>query len=538
MVNRLLLIIAVLAVLGDEAAWCGLGEDAMTLIIAGDPDRALDVAQPAAEEGDVVAQYAMALIHKDKGPIRDDAEAAKWSQTAWKSALSGAKNGDPRSQFVLGGLHRAGIGVEKNEGESEAWWIKASTRGYAPAQFTLARSLRTGAGGAKDDEQRVVWFKKSAEQWFAPAQHELGTAYRDGRGVSKDERQALSWLRKAAERGFAPAQASLGYMYLEGRGTAKDDIQAVAWFKQSAKQGWAPAQYGMGALYLSGRGVAKDEREAAAWFRKAVKSGYLAAQDQLERLVKSEPQEEPGPPARSRKVARAEHRAARVARAVPVMRLPPVAPALTAEPEKPVAPPQQVVSAPPAEPEPPVEPSPPVRPESSRRAASLAVSWDDFEANYSRICRPGAAFPIPPEFDIYPTREERRYECDDGYMSVVGLGSDIFQIDSPVSWRKSSVLGIDLGMTIRGALFAGYMTANNIRGGESRGKTPKAFFAFAAKQSEAVQRGLGKTPAARFDVSFGDLSFVFWFDRADGAVLHVLTLPAENLRAIKSLKPR
>jgi hypothetical protein len=63
----------------------------------GDRTTALRLSQPLAEQGDARAQSLLGFIHyNDRGGLRDDAEAAKWSRLA-------ADQGDAAAQFRLAG---------------------------------------------------------------------------------------------------------------------------------------------------------------------------------------------------------------------------------------------------------------------------------------------------------------------------------------------------------------------------------------------------------------------------------------------------
>lgn len=225
---------------------------------------------------------------------------------------------DAGSAYRLAELYRLGEGVEQNDLEALAWYIKAALLGSVDARnmvgvlmkqgkgvpehpeadlTTLKQKaddgdgaaccvygiiLRTGWGCEADYSEAIAYLTKGAVEYrHAGCMNNLGVMYTHGLGVSQDDVVAVEWYRKAAEQGDASAQKNLGSMYRDGYGIEKDEAQAFEWYHKASEQGYASAQNNLGLMYLNGTGVAKDDSRAVEWFRTAANKGYGEAQFSL-----------------------------------------------------------------------------------------------------------------------------------------------------------------------------------------------------------------------------------------------------------------
>ena len=198
--------------------------------------------------------------------------------------LRQADSGDPDSQYNLGQLYSAGIGVPKDYSQACVWFEKAAAQGLAMAQFRLGVLYYNGQGVDQNYDQARVWFEKAAAQGHAMSQYNLGTQYKHGEGVRQDHDQARYWIEKAAKQGQPNAQANLGLMYKRGEGIAQDYDEARTWFEKAASQNNDGAQCQLGFMYYFGQGVAQDYVKAREWFEKAALQGLDGAQRALGNL--------------------------------------------------------------------------------------------------------------------------------------------------------------------------------------------------------------------------------------------------------------
>jgi hypothetical protein len=160
--------------------------------------------------------------------------------------------------------------------------------------------------------------------------------------------------------------------------------------------------------------------------------------------------------------------------------------------------------------------------ESVRQPVPLAISIGVFEQSISEYCEFESTGPIRAEFDIYPTKEERRYECTNEPQFVVSFNDKVYQFDVRFNWRTGSIQGYDLAELVKTGGSDGYAAAKR--------SPTKAFNDYISKTSKSVSNALEKDPTEHIDTTFMDVAFVFWLE---GDFIHILTLPAQNLKLIK-----
>ncbi|MCX5789342.1 MAG: protein kinase family protein [Elusimicrobia bacterium] len=137
----LLAVAGVLLLTGRPAAAAPLDE-AFAAYQAGAYGKAAALFRAAAERGNQVAQYNLALLYQaGEGVARDDAEAVVWFRKA-------AEQGDAKAQNELGVVLVSGRGTPRDPVEASRWFEKAAAQGNGDAQFNLdalRRSSRTQA---------------------------------------------------------------------------------------------------------------------------------------------------------------------------------------------------------------------------------------------------------------------------------------------------------------------------------------------------------------------------------------------------------
>jgi len=149
-----------------------------------------------------------------------------------------ADDGNATAQSGLARAYFLGLGVPKDDSEVVRWARKAAEQNRPSAQFGLGFMYESGRGVAKDDAEAVRWFRKAADQNHTLAQAELGFMYMNGRGVPKDDAEAVRWFRKAVGQNNPVAQNNLGVMYEFGRGgLQKDRSEAISWYRKAAAAG-------------------------------------------------------------------------------------------------------------------------------------------------------------------------------------------------------------------------------------------------------------------------------------------------------------
>ena len=71
--------------------------------------------------------------------------------------LRSAQSGDDQSQFYLGALYSAGVGVPRSDPEAFRWFSCAANQGHSHAMLILAGLYATGRGVTKDNMKAYKW---------------------------------------------------------------------------------------------------------------------------------------------------------------------------------------------------------------------------------------------------------------------------------------------------------------------------------------------------------------------------------------------
>ena len=81
-----------------------------------------------------------------------------------------AEQGNMVAQYALGVMYDLGEGVSKDPKQAVKWYSLAAEQGYALAQYNLGIIYEIGEGVLQDTEQAVKWYSRAAEQDYALAQ--------------------------------------------------------------------------------------------------------------------------------------------------------------------------------------------------------------------------------------------------------------------------------------------------------------------------------------------------------------------------------
>lgn len=193
-----------------------------------------------------------------------------------------AEDGDARAQFNVGLLYDEGLGVEKDPQQARQWWSKAAEQGLLAAGYNLALlELEQAASedGEGDLETALAHLRQTAEAGHLPARYTLGKVYQYGIGVEEDREAAFENIRLAAEGGFAKAQYNLGKAYRDGDGVEQDAEKAVEWFRRAALRGHPGAQDHYARRLFTGEGVEKDPVQAMTFAVLAMRAGVDDAKE-------------------------------------------------------------------------------------------------------------------------------------------------------------------------------------------------------------------------------------------------------------------
>ncbi len=150
---------------------------------------------------------------------------------AIEAKMPAAEAGNVQAQYELARLYHNGDFIEPDLKAAFRWYSKAAGKGHAGAQYSLGRLYARGEAVRQDYFRAAEWYRLAANFGrHAGAQFELGNLYFKGQGVPHGYAEALAWYKKSARRGHPVAQHLLGAMYAEGWAGAFDPVEAYTWF--------------------------------------------------------------------------------------------------------------------------------------------------------------------------------------------------------------------------------------------------------------------------------------------------------------------
>ncbi|MBX3532255.1 MAG: sel1 repeat family protein [Rhizobiaceae bacterium] len=242
---------------------------------------ALNLALPRARDGDAAAQtLAAEILSRGLGVKRDEAEAAKWYQSA-------AEQNVPEAQFQYALMLLDGRYVGKDPDQAFALMEEAANSGNRYAQFNFAQLLLDRARSADDEKRAAEYFEMAANSGLADAQFAMAQLRANGSGGrDQDLAAARRWLELAARANFDTAQLEYGTWLVEGRGGKLDEPTGFQWIQRAAQSGNVAAQSRLAKLHYLGLGTAPDTELASAWYILARRAGLAdpMLEDMLEGL--------------------------------------------------------------------------------------------------------------------------------------------------------------------------------------------------------------------------------------------------------------
>jgi TPR repeat protein len=101
----------------------------------------------------ILAIFCCALLANTAGAKADPSS----DQDMASRYLRSAQSGDDESQFYLGALYSAGIGVPRSDPEAFRWFSRAADQGHSHAMLILAGLYATGRGVTKNNVKAYKW---------------------------------------------------------------------------------------------------------------------------------------------------------------------------------------------------------------------------------------------------------------------------------------------------------------------------------------------------------------------------------------------
>lgn len=233
---------------------------------------------PAAESGDAVAQYALAVCYSEGFGLPEDSleQVYHWSRKAFD-----------------GGVKAAGalLGTADETEEAERFDCATAALGEDPVKAHTMLAFLHLTSDTGDPARARAHLQAVIDMGAAHAIVPLLDFYCADDEGEVDPDLYLGCLETAAEQYSADAMVALADCYSTGYYVEADDELAEHWYAAAAEQygieaalGKPGSMYGLGRLLLDGNGVEADREAALDYFRRAADAGCEDAREALENL--------------------------------------------------------------------------------------------------------------------------------------------------------------------------------------------------------------------------------------------------------------
>ncbi len=204
----------------------------------GDFARALKFFRRESEDGNVVADWYLAHMHRLGQGVPKDASIAYSYYNRVAESYDAEESNQKRlrividSQIRLADYRRSGIaaaGLKAEPSMAAHTYLRiASTYGHPAAQFALGEMNIIGEGVQKNPQQGLKWLTAAARKRHPEAQAYLGDLYWSGRNVKKSETRALMWYILAMETVRPEENREIVNRYNELMSVLDDDTKLEA----------------------------------------------------------------------------------------------------------------------------------------------------------------------------------------------------------------------------------------------------------------------------------------------------------------------
>ncbi|WP_110644149.1 tetratricopeptide repeat protein [Salinicola sp. CPA57] len=209
----------------------------------------------------------------------DPTQDTLWDDFTYKLSLAdirqGAKNGDPKAEYLLGELYLTYTEVVdiSQDYDKALPLLQSSWKKHgADAGHALFRVYYNGLGVKKDLSVAFKYLQESAEMGYTLSQRDLAEAYRgkDYEGlVGQDYEEAIYWYKKAAAQGDKNSALAMANLYYQGEGVKQSNEKAFEWLLRCSKLKYGYETQGFRSLakfYEEGIGTDVDLIQAYKYY--------------------------------------------------------------------------------------------------------------------------------------------------------------------------------------------------------------------------------------------------------------------------------
>ena len=258
--------------------------------LAGRHDESIAEHLRAIDLGHDRAMVVLGLMHWAAQGVEKDLDRARlFFEEGWE-------NGESAAGTALAAMYREGAGVDQNYGQAMRWYQDAAARGNDWAMYNLGEMHETGKGVEPDIEEAVRWYTRAARSGELTAQYRLAKIYEQGLGVPSNLSEAERWYRTVAGQGVPNAMTRIGVMSERGVLGETDLIGALQLYRNAADLDDPEAKLRLARLYRDGKGVEQDAALALGLLEEAVAAGQADAMRDLGKMKaagEGSPKDEP-----------------------------------------------------------------------------------------------------------------------------------------------------------------------------------------------------------------------------------------------------
>lgn len=193
-----------------------------------------------------------------------------------------AEKGDAVGQYNLALIYENGKGQKVDYEKAKKLYIQAANLGYVKAMSHLADFYLLGLAGGRDEKQALDWYKKAASLGDSEALYQLGLLSETGVATALNLANAVNYYQQAAAKDNEKAKLALARMYQYGLGTSKDTNQAAQLYNELAKINNAYAQYQLALMYMEGLNGERKLDEGKRFLKLASDNGNQQATKMLQ----------------------------------------------------------------------------------------------------------------------------------------------------------------------------------------------------------------------------------------------------------------
>lgn len=288
----------------------GPAKEAMEAFQAGRHAKAVELARPLAEQGNIDALYLLGFASESgKGAEASRDKALEYYRKAAagkqkdaiyrlsfillasekeeernqaREALESAAKDDPAvAGRILGEAYLRGrLTPAADPDKAVFWWKRAADAGDIPSLLLVARFYegQFGFPELKDGKEALANYGKAAGLGDAGAMAALGSRLLSGDEKLRDEKKGREWLKKAIAAKEYSAYLALGD-YEEN--VKKDLKNALSEYERGKDVGQIDCMLRTADFYIQGKGVEKDATRGLALLEKAAEAGSPAASFRL-----------------------------------------------------------------------------------------------------------------------------------------------------------------------------------------------------------------------------------------------------------------